>query len=433
METVNPVLIKVRDELPRIRKELGKINELAMSIEKFGQMQPVVVNREMELIAGGRRLAACLILQRDVKICFVDEVEPLRMREMELEENLQRKNLTPAEEVLAVAELHQLKVNLYGEAKPGTKEEGRQEWTQQQTADLLGKSRTSVIEDLLLAEAVKNFPSLSTAKTKSEIKSAVKGLERVSKNIDALAKYEETIKQTKEFVLVNRDAVSHMVGIPDQSVDLVLTDPPYGIDIFEQAITTGGETGGELTTTGVKYEDTEESAKLLLSVLATQSYRFTKPTGHFYSFCAPSHFWWYLEELRRVGWIVRERPIVWIKRESGQNNQPSMWPSSAYEFIIFARKHDSKLAIEGRIDWIQCDPVLPSVRIHQAEKPVSLIKELLSRTCYPGACVYDPFAGSGAIIEAACDMKMLAIGCEKAVESYAGMLARMTKWLEGKK
>jgi ParB/RepB/Spo0J family partition protein len=328
---VDPITIKVKEELPRLRKDLGKIAEMAVSLERFGQLQPIVVNREMELIAGGRRLAACILAQREVKICFVDEVDPLRMREMELEENIQRKALTPSEEVLATAELHQLKVSLYGEAKPGIKDETTTQWTQQNTADLLGKSRTSIIEDLILAEAVKNFPSLSTAKTKSEIKSAVKGLERVAKNMDALSKYEETIKQTKEFVLVNRDAVEHMKGIPSESIDLLLTDPPYGLDIHELAMGLGGDTGGELTTSGIKYEDSEEYAKGLLKELATQSFRFTKPTGHFYSFCAPSHFWWFLQELRFAGWIVRERPIVWIKRESGQNNQPSYWPSSAYE------------------------------------------------------------------------------------------------------
>jgi DNA modification methylase len=248
--------------------------------------------------------------------------------------------------------------------------------------------------------------------------------------MDALSKYEETIKQTKEFVLVNRDAVEHMKGIPSESVDLVLTDPPYGLNIHEMAMGLGGETDGDLTTSGIKYEDSEEYAKGLLKELAVQSYRLTKPNGHFYSFCAPSHFWWFLQELRFAGWIVRERPIVWIKRETGQNNQPSYWPSSAYEFIIFARKMDSRLVLEGRADWIQTDPVLPSVKVHQAEKPIPLLKELIARTCMPGSYVYDPFMGSGAVIEAACELKMLAIGCELSVESYATTLARMTKWME---
>lgn len=432
--TVDPKTIIVKDELPRIRKELGKIQDLAASLATFGQLQPIVVNRKMELLAGGRRLAACLLTKRDVKICFVDEVEPLRMREIELEENIQRKSLTPAEEVLAVAELHQLKTALHKELSVENLEKGqRKEWRQEDTAELLGKSRTSVIEDLLLAEAVKHFPSLSTAKTKSEIRSAVKGLNRITQNMEALSKYEDTIKRTKEFVLVNRDAVEHMQGIPDKSVDLLLTDPPYGIDVDKNAMTLGGKTGGENTTTGISYNDTAEYALNLCGVLAKESYRFCKPTSHAFVFCAPSNFYAIKEMFNLAGWNCAERPVIWIKRASGQNNCPERWFSSAYEMILYARREESSLLIQGKPDWIQCDPVNPSERIHQAEKPLPLLKELISRVALPGSYIYDPFAGSGATIEAAVEMKMLALGCELAMESYVNMLARMTKWLENRK
>jgi DNA modification methylase len=91
---------------------------------------------------------------------------------------------------------------------------------------------------------------------------------------------------------------------------------------------------------------------------------------------------------------------------------------------------DSRLALEGRADWIQTDPVLPSVKVHQAEKPIALLKELISRTCFPGSYILDPFTGSGSIIEAACELKMFAIGCELSTESYATALARMVRWKE---
>lgn len=430
MLTVDPLTIKVREDLPRVRKDLGKIKKMIESFDAFGQLQPVVVNRNMELIAGGRRLAACIMSGRQVKVCFKDEVNPLRMREMELEENIQRKALTPAEEVLAVAEIHSLKVSLYGEAKPGTKVEGQKEWRQEDTAELLGKSRSAVIEDLLLAEAVKNFPSLSAAKTKSEIKSAVKGLQRVNENMGALLKYEETVKHTKEFVLANKDAVHHMKDMPDESVDILLTDPPWGIDIDKQAMTTGGHTGGELTTSGFKYDDSPEYALGLYQELATQSARFTKPTAHAFVFVGPSHFWTVKYMFNEAGWTCSERPIIWIKKGSGQNNNPDAWFSSAYEMILFARKPLAKLVLWGKPDWIQCDGVLPSERTHQAEKPVTLIKELISRTCLPGMYLYDPFMGSGAIVESAVDMKLMALGCELAVESYSTAVARLTKWKE---
>jgi DNA modification methylase len=429
--TLDPTAITVKDELPRIRKELGEIEKLAESIKKFGQLQPVVINQNNELIAGGRRLAACMIADIPVKVCYVDAIDHMLMREMELEENVQRKALTVAEEVLAAAELHSFKQELYGEAIPGVTKEGqKQGWGVKDTAELLGKSKASTAEDLILAAALKVMPELGKCDTKSEMKSVLKNMEKVSQQLDGLIKYESTIKEAKEFVIVNRPMESYLAGLPDGIIDTVLTDPPYGIDIFDIAMGIAGETGGDNITSGVKYEDGEEYAKALLAELAVQSYRVTKSTGHIYIFCAPSHFWWLKDVMTAARWIVRERPIIWIKRESGQCNQPSMWPSSAYEFILFARKPESKLVTEGRIDWIQCDPVLPSEKTHQAEKPTLLIKELLTRTNHPGQYILDPFMGSGAVIEAACDLKMLAMGSEKAIESYASVVTRMQKWLE---
>jgi ParB/RepB/Spo0J family partition protein len=425
---MNPIEIVVSDDRPRQRKELRKIEDMANSITKFGQILPIVIGRDKSLIAGGRRLAACLILGRKARVVYRDTVDTLLMQEMELEENLQRESLTPAEEVVAIKTLHELKQKIYGASVSG-REGGH---TLNDTADAVGKTRGNVIEAIKLAEMIEQFPNLAECKTKSEIKSAVKGLQRTVDNMVALHSYEETIKQTKEFVLVNRDCKDWLKGMGDKSVDLFFTDPPYGIDIHENAMTIGGQTGGERTTTNTRYDDSERNAKELLTVFAKESFRITKDTGHVMLFCAPSHFWWLKELMAAAGWLVAPRPTVWIKRESGQNNQPEHWFSSAYEFILFGRKQESKLVLQGRPDWIQCDPVLPSIRTHQAEKPVDLCKELISRTCLPGGYLIDPCMGSGALIEAGVKMKMLCLGCEKEVENYAGAVSRMAKLKEVK-
>jgi ParB/RepB/Spo0J family partition protein len=165
---VSPLTIKVKDGLPRLRKELGKIKDLVESFVKFGQLQPIVCNRQMELIAGGRRLVACIEASMDVKVVFADTVDPIIMREMELEENIQRKALTAAEEIMAISELHNLKRLIHGETVQGT----GGGWTIEQTADTIGKTRTSVIGDLALAKALEDFPVLAECKTKSDIKRA---------------------------------------------------------------------------------------------------------------------------------------------------------------------------------------------------------------------------------------------------------------------
>ena len=420
---LDPIEIKVNEELPRHRKDLGEINKMIESIRAFGQLQPIVINRNNELIAGGRRLAACMMGGFKARVCYKDTVDPLTMREIELEENIQRKALTPSEEVLAVAELVELKQKRYG-TKVQNKEGG---FSHSDAAEILGKSRTSVVGDIQLAEAVRMFPELSTCKTKNEIKSAVRGMQRISNNIDALTKYEETIKKSDKVVLVNRDAIQHMKTMPENSVDLLFTDPPYGISIDKIAMSIGGHTGGDITTTGIKYDDSEENALSLYTVLAKESARFCKPTAHAMIFCAPSYFWAIKNMFNESGWICSERPVIWIKNGSGQNNNPDAWFSAAYEMLLFARKQESKLVLFGKPDWIQCSPVSSTQKVHQAEKPVELCKELISRVCLPGSYLYDPFMGSGALVEAGLRMKLLCIGCEIAVESYAAAVTRITK------
>jgi len=422
----DPTSIKVNEELPRHRKELGKIREMVESIKTFGQIQPIIINRNNELIVGGRRLAACLLGGFKVRASYKDTIDSLLMREMELEENVQRKALTPAEESLAIADLVKVKQEKYG--KPVQGQEGG--FTLTDIANIIGKTKGSVIESLHIAEAVKNFPNLSDCKTKSEIKKAVKGLERTQKNVLALTTYQKTIKDFDDVTLVNCKAEEYMQDLPSGSIDLFFTDPPYGISIHDLSMTTGGHTGGDVTTTGVKYDDSEETAKELLSVIAKESFRLTKDTGHAYIFCAPSYFWWLREKMLKAGWLVAPRPVVWIKRGTGQNNQPDYWFSSAYEFILFARKPNSRIIIPGRPDWIQADIVPSSERVHQAEKPVNLCKELISRVCLPGSSLFDCCVGSGAIIEAGLSMKLFTSGCEKTTEIYASALARINKLKE---
>jgi len=431
LHTIDPTKIIINDTNPRQRKDLGEIEKLIESFSTYGQIQPIVVTRDLVLIAGGRRLAACLAGGFKAKICYSDEVDPLTLKELELEENIQRKALTPSEECFAIDELVKLKQEKYG--KPTQGKLGG--YTLENAAEAIGKSKGNVIEALQMADMLRAFPNLSEGKTKSEIKKAYKGLQRVQENITALSDFQTKLKGEKRFTLTNLPMEEHIAGIKSDSINLLFTDPPYGIDIDENAMTTGGQTGGKLTTTSIKYEDNLAYATKLITILATESYRITKDTGHAYVFCGRDRFIFELvyDLFTAAHWDVLKWPIVWIKGNSGQNNQPTMWPSSAYEAILFARKPKSQLVLQGKPDWIQCDIVTHTQKTHQAEKPVNLCKELISRVALPGHTHYDPFVGSGALIEAACEMKLISSGCEKSIESFATAISRLNKWKEKNK
>jgi len=421
---LDPGEVKVKDGLPRYRKTLSSLTELLESFKKFGQLQPIVLNRNKELIAGGRRLGACILGQRKALCIYTDMLEPIKMREAEIEENLQREDLSPADELLAIADLHKLKQELYGKAESG-KKGGH---TLDNTAALVGKTRGAIIDDLQLATAVKAFPELKDCKTKSDIRKAVKAANKVVAHAEAVEEYESQKDEIGENpTLLLKDARDHMPTVPDKSVDILATDPPFGIDIDKVLMGMSGKTGGR-STAGFKFDDDIEEALALYKILAEQSYRFCTDKAHAYIFAAPEFFDIIRNMFVEAGWLCSIKPIIWIKGSSGQCQMPSYWPSSCYDMILYCRKSESRLILEGRPDWIQFPPVHSSVRIHPTEKPVPLFKELISRCVYPSSILYDPFMGSGSSIEAGLDLHLFCTGCDNLAPAYNAAIARILKW-----
>ena len=102
---INDIQIK-----KRIRKDIGNINELAESMKLHGLMNPIVINKENELIAGYRRLASAKKLGwNKIEVTVVDAPGKINKLEMEIEENLYRKDFTTDEIVDAYSKLEKLK------------------------------------------------------------------------------------------------------------------------------------------------------------------------------------------------------------------------------------------------------------------------------------------------------------------------------------
>ena len=82
----------------RVRKEIGNIEPLIESLTRCGQLNPITVTREFELIAGFRRLSAAKRLKwKMIDAVIVDGLTEERRLTMELEENIHRKDFTPEE------------------------------------------------------------------------------------------------------------------------------------------------------------------------------------------------------------------------------------------------------------------------------------------------------------------------------------------------
>jgi ParB family chromosome partitioning protein len=132
---------------PRQDMHSDALEELAQSIRKQGVMQPIVVRpisaNKYEIIAGERRWRATQIAGLDTNPAIVKDVPDDAAIAMSLIENIQRENLNPIEEAGA---LHRLQKEF--------------ELTQQQVADAVGKSRTTItnlLRLMSLSEAVKRM------------------------------------------------------------------------------------------------------------------------------------------------------------------------------------------------------------------------------------------------------------------------------------
>jgi ParB family transcriptional regulator, chromosome partitioning protein len=122
---------------PRKDIEPESLQELADSIKAQGVMQPIVVrpisDRKYEIIAGERRWRATQLAGLDSIPVVVRHVTDEAAIAMALIENIQREDLNPIEEAVALQRLQQ-----------------EFELTQQQVADAVGKSRTTVTNLLRL-------------------------------------------------------------------------------------------------------------------------------------------------------------------------------------------------------------------------------------------------------------------------------------------
>ena len=114
------------------------LQELANSIRSQGLIQPIVVRKiadRYELIAGERRWRAAQIAGLQDIPAVIKQADDQAAAAMALIENLQRENLNPVEEAVAIANL----ITQFN-------------WTHQEVAEVLGKARATVSNSLRLLE-----------------------------------------------------------------------------------------------------------------------------------------------------------------------------------------------------------------------------------------------------------------------------------------
>ena len=94
----------------RIRKDLCDLTSLIDSLRSHGLMNPVVITKNNELIAGHRRIASAKVLGwKSIEVMVLDKISELEKLELEIEENVVRKDFSGDELEDAMARLKALK------------------------------------------------------------------------------------------------------------------------------------------------------------------------------------------------------------------------------------------------------------------------------------------------------------------------------------
>lgn len=205
---------------PRGREEFGNMESLKLSIMQYGILVPIIVKKtdnEYELVAGERRLTCCKELgMTEIPAVIKENIDAFTQKELELEENLKRKDLTWIEKFNMMEEIHQMGLERYGDALPGRF--GKSGWTQKDTAEKLSLSEASISISLNMAEEVRRYPQLKGCKTLREAKRQLTLLKRGEKM--ELTEVARRVKECVEQLKIEES----FTRIERASVDLLITD-----------------------------------------------------------------------------------------------------------------------------------------------------------------------------------------------------------------
>lgn len=188
---VNVASIHPNPYQPRATFDEESIAELAQSIQQVGLLQPLLVRKVddgYELVAGERRLRAVTSLGMEKVACIVQQdIEDESSAMMALIENLQREDLHYLEE----AQCYQKLLETYG-------------LTQEELANRLGKSQSSIANKLRLLKLSDEVKAAMTEKRFSERHArALLKLTDDKQRLDAVERIAEkglSVKETEQMV-----------------------------------------------------------------------------------------------------------------------------------------------------------------------------------------------------------------------------------------
>lgn len=168
--------------------------------------------------------------------------------------------------------------------------------------------------------------------------------------------------------------------IPDESIDLIVTDPPYGMSF-------------QSSHRKVKHEKIENDSNLeWLPNWFDSQYRLLKNDSHAYVFCSFHFVDKFKQSDEKSGFTVKNI-LIWHKNNTGMGDLYGDY-APQYEFILFLNKGRRELNNGRHSNIIKAKKT--GNEHHPTEKPVNLMQFLIEKSSNKGDLVLDNFFGSGA-------------------------------------
>lgn len=180
----------------------------------------------------------------------------------------------------------------------------------------------------------------------------------------------------KQIELMQGDCLELMKTIPDQSVDMVLCDLPYG-EVSQKS-------------SGLRKLDRGNADRCDMD-LAAVVFEFDRLcTGSVYAFCGMEQISPLVALFRKRGMTVRVG--AWEKTNPSPMNGSRIW-LSGLEFCVFGRK--PKATFNAHCKKALWQAPSGQSKVHPTQKPVTLMETLILASSDPGQTVLDNCMGSG--------------------------------------
>jgi site-specific DNA-methyltransferase (adenine-specific) len=216
------------------------------------------------------------------------------------------------------------------------------------------------------------------------------------------------------FHLAQHDAVVWLRALPSESVDLVITDPPY--ESLEKHRAIG-------TTTRLKHSKASSNdwfrifPNARFPELFKEVHRVLARDRHFYLF-SDAETMFVVKPAAEAAGFKFWKPLVWDKLKIGMGYHYR----SRHEFILFFEKGKRRLAD------LSIPDIITHPRVHAGyptEKPSAVSEVLIRQSTVAGEIVADPFVGSGSAGVAAVTLGRRFVGTDIAASAVELSTARI--------